>query len=57
MPTWYFILAGILLLLAAYFLVYPQSVVYAILVGLIGIYALALGFGISTRIGNPKKKK
>lgn len=46
MPSWSVVLAGILLLAIAYFLIYPQSLFSAVVVGAIGIYAVAAGFDL-----------
>lgn len=56
MTSWYLVLTGIVLLIAAYFLVYPQSLFYAAIVGVIGIYALIIAFDLSGLLQRLRKK-
>jgi len=56
MPNWFVVLAGVILLIAAYVLVYPQSVYYAALVAVIGLYALATGFDLPKMFSRSSKK-
>jgi len=56
MANWVVVLAGIILLIIVYFLVYPQSVFYAAIIGVIGVYALVSGFDISGLFTRSPKK-
>jgi len=51
MPTWSVVLAGNIMLAVAYLLVYPQSVFYAAIVGVTGLYALVSGLDMTDLIG------